>query len=262
MPEWLLLKDEYIPLKDKDAFINKSILSLLKVLSKFRKQTEYRRNIIGVNSLLKFISTMILIIFLSLSQSAAFVYLTIVCLLVVINFLSTEEIKSILKVSLVVTVFTFIILLPSVFMGYGNNTVMITLKVLASVTAVNILAATTQWNDLIGNLKIFHIPDMFIFVLDTTIKYILVLGDFSLNMIYALKIRSVGKSTNKNSSLSGIVGTMFLKSKEMSEEMYGAMECRGFTGEYRVYKKIKFKVADYVCILMNIMFISIYFYLR
>ncbi|MBK1811095.1 energy-coupling factor transporter transmembrane protein EcfT [Clostridium sp. YIM B02505] len=260
MPEWLLKKDNYIPEKDKDAFINKSILSILGVLTRFRLQTEARANKFGINAVLKVVTTFILIIFVSLTKNFSFVLISGVFLLVLINFLSINEIKYILKISFVVAIFTLIILLPSVFLGYGNNTLMITLKVLISVAFVNILACITQWNDLIRALKIFHVPDMFIFVLDITIKYIIVLGEFSLNMIYALKLRSVGKSNNKSTSLSGIVGTMFIKSKEVAEEMYGAMECRGFTGEYKVYNKFKFCLADYICIIVNVIFITIYFY--
>ncbi len=32
MPEWLLKKDNYIPLEEKNTFINKSILTILKML--------------------------------------------------------------------------------------------------------------------------------------------------------------------------------------------------------------------------------------
>ena len=32
---------------------------------------------------------------------------------------------------------------------------------------------------------------------------------------------------------------MFMTSKEMAEDMYAAMECRGFTGQYRVHNKFK-----------------------
>ncbi|GKX65879.1 cobalt permease [Clostridium sp. TW13] len=258
MPEWLLEKDNYTPLKEKNSFIDKSIISLLNVLTRFRGKT--KQNKFTINAAVKLISTLILIVFVSLAKNLTFVIIANVFILVVINFLSINEIKHILKVSLIVTAFSFILLLPSIFFGYGSNAVMITLKILVSVASVNILACTTQWNDLIMTLKLFKVPDVFIFVLDITIKYILVLGEFSLNMIYALKLRSVGKSKNKSTALSGVLGTMFIKSKEMSEEMYGAMECRGFTGEYKVYKKFKMKLQDYVCIIANAVFIIIYFY--
>ena len=68
--------------------------------------------------------------------------------------------------------------------------------------------------------------------LDITLKYIVLLGDVCLDMLTALKLRSVGKNREKGKSLSGVLGVTFLKSREMSEEMYGAMTCRGFEGEY------------------------------
>lgn len=261
MPEWLLKKDDYIPLKDKNAFIDKSILSILEMLTRFRMQTEYKARKFAINALMKLITTLIIITFLSLTKNFIFVLIVNVVLLVIINFLTTDEIKYVIKMGFLITIFTFIILLPSVFMGYGNNSLMIILKVFASVSFVNILACTTQWNELIAALKVFHVPDIFIFVLDITIKYIIVLGEFALNMVYSLKLRSVGRSKSKSTSLGGIIGTMFLKSKEMADEMYGAMECRGFTGEYKIYKKFKFKLADYICILFDIIFVLTYFLL-
>lgn len=260
MPEWLLKKDNYIPLKDKNAFIDKSILSIFKVLSRFRQQTRLGSARFGINPLTKLISTLTLIIFVSLSRNFHFILIVNVFILVLINFLSIREIKYVVKASFAAAIFTFVILLPSIFLGYGNNTLMITLKVLISVASVSILTCTTHWNELIIALKIFRIPDMFIFVLDITIKYIIILGEFSLSMIYALKLRSVGRNDNKNTALSGIVGTMFIKSKEMAEEMYGAMESRGFTGTYKVYTKFKFKLVDYICITLNLNFICAYFY--
>ncbi|MDF2502828.1 energy-coupling factor transporter transmembrane component T [Clostridium sp.] len=260
MPEWLLKKDSYTPEKDKNTFIHKSILSLLGVILKFRYNTKSIENRLRANALTKLISTLILIVFVSLSKSFTFVVIADVYLLVVINLLNIGQIRHVLRVSVGMGIFTFIILLPSIFGGYGNNSLMIALKVLFSVSFVNILACTTAWTEIIASLKAFRIPDMFIFILDITIKYIIVLGEFSLNMVYALKLRSIGRSKNKNLALSGIIGTMFIKSKDMSEEMYSAMECRGFTGEYKIYKKFKFKTADYICIILDIIFILAYFY--
>jgi len=87
------------------------------------------------------------------------------------------------------------------------------------------------------------------------------LGEFSLEMLYALKLRSVGKNRKKYTSLGGVGGTLFIKSREMSEEMYSAMECRGFTGEYHIYDKFKFRLADLIYVLINagIVYTFIYF---
>jgi len=260
MPEWLLKKDDYVPTTEKSTFINKSILSILKMLTKLKYNAKYKYNRFGINTVTKFISAIIIIILVALSRSLAFIIIVDVYLLLIISLLKAEEILHIIKMAVVITVFTLIILLPSFIMGNANNSILIVIKTLTTVTAVNVTSTITQWNDITKTLKLFFIPDIFILVLDITIKYIVVFGEFSLNMLYALKLRSVGKNKNKTTSLSGIIGTMFIKSKEMAEEMYGAMECRGFTGEYKLYSKYKFRQNDMLCFIINIGLIASYFY--
>ena len=260
MPEWLLKDEEYFPQLDRDTFINKSILSLLKVLSKIRAQNSYRSSKLSVNAALKVAFTFLLIVLLSVATNSIFVIIINVYVLLQLCLLKAEEIIKIFKASFVAVVFTFIILLPSILGGNVHNSIILTLKVCASVTAVNILSFTTQWSSITSAFKRFFVPDIFILVLDITIKYIVLLGEFSLNMLYSLKLRSVGKNNNKNASLSGIAGTMFIKSKEMAEDMYTAMECRGFTGEYRIYNKFKFTFIDFVYIIINMMMIPTFVY--
>jgi cobalt/nickel transport system permease protein len=75
-----------------------------------------------------------------------------------------------------------------------------------------------------------------------------------------LKLRSVGRNKEKYTSVSGVAGTMFIKSKEMSEEMYEAMECRGFTGEYKRAKLNKPGLWDVLFILLVVLIILTYFW--
>jgi cobalt/nickel transport system permease protein len=260
MPDWLLKKDNYIPQNERDAFINKSILSILSILTKFRMQTEHKSNKFGINAAFKVLSALIVIVFVSLSKNSSFIIMIDVFLLLVVSLLNADEILHIIKIGTVASVFTFIILIPSILMGNINNSFLIVLKVLATVTIINITSCTTRWNDIIAALKMLFIPDIFIFVLDITMKYIVIFGEFSLNMLYALKLRSVGKSKGKSTSLSGIIGTLFLKSKEMSEEMYEAMECRGFTGEYKRAKLNKPGLWDVLFILLVVLIILTYFW--
>lgn len=262
MPEWLLKEENYIPQSDKDTFVNKSILSLLSLLSRIRTQSGYRTERFHVSAVLKVAFTIFLILLLSISRSFTFVIMINVYLLLVLSMMRGDEILKILSTSFVVALFTFIILVPAAFSGNYYSMVMITPKVFATVTAVNILSHSTQWNSITGAVKTFFIPDIFILVLDITIKYIMLLGEFSLNMLYSLKLRSVGKNKYKYASLSGVAGTMFIKSKEMAEDMYAAMECRGFTGEYRIYKRFKFTFTDLIYIMINTVIFFTFFYLR
>jgi cobalt/nickel transport system permease protein len=261
MPEWLLKDENYIPKSDKDTFIKKSILSVMGVVARIRTQSVYKTDKFYINAAFKVAFTLMLITLLSISRSFAFVISINVYLLVILSLMKAEEIIKILRVSFIMALFTFVVLLPAVFWGNSYSCIMITSKVFASVTAVNILSHSTRWNSITIALKRFFVPDIFILVLDITIKYIVMLGDFSIDMLYSLKLRSVGKNKSKCTSLSGIAGTMFIKSKEMAEDMYSAMECRGFTGEYHIYNKFKFTFADFIYIIINIGLIFAFVYL-
>ncbi|MFD3155781.1 energy-coupling factor transporter transmembrane component T [Haloimpatiens sp. FM7330] len=258
--DWLMKKDEYVPIDDKDRFIDKTIAGILKILSRIKRERRYSEGVIyKLNPSLKLIFTILIIVFLSMSRSFFYVFLVDTYFLLILSLLEGEEIKKILAVSVIIPLFTLIMLLPSIFMGNVQNSMLLLLKVAGTVISINILSYTTKWHHITKALKKFFIPDIFIFVFDITIKYIYVLGEFALEMFYALKIRSVGKNNNKYISLSRIMGNLFLKSKNMGDEMYSAMECRGFTGNYNSYSKFKMRFKDVLYCIVNIIIILLYF---
>ena len=55
------------------------------------------------------------------------------------------------------------------------------------------------------------------------------------------------------------MGNLFFKTKSMGEDMYSAMECRGFTGEYVSYKKFRFTLKDAIYLIITIAIIVIFF---
>ena len=258
----MLRGEEYLPPKGKDPFIDKSILALFRLIARFRSQDSGRQVSFGVNAFFKLLFTLMLVLLISLSRDFAFILIAATYLLLALMLMPGKKLRSILTVSIIAALISFLVMLPSVFYANHYSVVMLPVKVFLTVAAVNLLAHTSKWNELIGAIKWFHVPDIFIFVLDITINYIMMLGEFTLEMMFALRLRSVGKNRNKTSSLSGIAGTMFLKSREMAEEMQGAMECRGFTGEYRAIGKFRFSPADAVYILINAALLSAFILLR
>ena len=147
-------------------------------------------------------------------------------------------------------------------MGNPQTLANITARVYVSVTLVGILSAGTSWNKLTGSMRTFHIPDIFIFTLDITLKYIAVLGEICMEILTSLRLRSVGQNRKKAQSFSGILGISFLKSREMAEEMYASMCCRGFTGEYSIGQKYKIRVTDIFYILVTVGCVGLFFYLN
>lgn len=260
MPEWLLKNENYIPKADKDTFINKSILSVFKLISRIKMQDSVIQPKLSINVSLNVFFTFVLLLMMALTRSFIFVIIVNVYLLLILSMTDADRLVKILKMALGVTIFTAVIMLPAFLWGNGYSSIMITSKVFATITAMGLLSYTAKWSAITEALKRFHVPDIFILILDIAIKYMYMLGEFSLNMLYALKLRSVGKNSNKYTSVAGIAGTMFLQSKEMAEDMYRAMECRGFSGEYHVHNKSKLKWPDYLYIAINIGFIILFIY--
>lgn len=123
---------------------------------------------------------------------------------------------------------------------------------------MNLLSHNTKWSEISKSLKLLFIPDIFIWIIDITIKYIVLLGEHSINLLYALKLRAIGITSNKYNSLTGIMGNLFIKSYKASEEMFYAMECRGFVGEYTTKVNLKLKKVDYVYLVINIFLIGLF----
>lgn len=262
MGDWLLKKDNYIPEDDSDKFIDKSIFSILKVLSLIKRRNKLKAGFMyRINPVAKLIFMVLNIIFLSLSRNFMYVLAVDIYFLILLSSLDADEIKNILVLSMIVPIFTIIMLIPSILMGNVMNSIMIILKILGTIIIVNIFSCTTKWSYITRSLKVFFIPDIFILVFDITIKYIYILGQFALNMFYSLRIKSVGKNNKKYSSIPKIMGSLFLKSNEMGEEMYSAMECRGFTGEYRNFSKFKFTMMDFLYCTCSVLIVMLYFYM-
>jgi cobalt/nickel transport system permease protein len=258
----MLRSEGYLPPKGKDSFINKSILALFRLLAKYRSQDGGKQIGFGVNAFFKLLFTLMLVLLISLSRDFAFILVAITYLLLVLMLMPAKKLRNIITVSIIAALISFLVMLPGIFYGNNYSVIILPVKVFLTVAAVNLLAHTSKWNELIGAIKWFHVPDIFIFVFDITIKYIMMLAEFTLEMMFALRLRSVGKNRNKTSSLSGVAGTMFVKSREMAEEMQGAMECRGFTGEYKAARKFRFSPADAVYILINAVLLSVFILLR
>jgi cobalt/nickel transport system permease protein len=262
VPEWLLKDQCYLPRTDREAFIDRSILSFLGVLSKGRPRGGKEEGRVRMDPLVKVLSVFLVILLVALARSPFFFALAGTGLLVVLSLQSAARIAIVLKTSLAVGVFTVLILLPSAFWGFGSSLVLITVKVLISVASVKLVSTTTEWASISGAFKRLGAPDLFILVFDIALKYITLLGEFALAMLYALKLRSVGKNTGKTASLSGIAGTLFLKSKEMAEDMYAAMECRGFSGEYRAGRRLRLGFLDVALGLSVALLVVAFFFSR
>jgi cobalt/nickel transport system permease protein len=245
-PQWLLEKGDYDPPPDRDRFLDRSIVSFLRLLSVMRPKGAWRGTETRFNPGVLFASVFVFVLLLSLSRSPFFMLFAAALLLPILAAARGERILAVLKVSIPAAALTSLIMLPSALWGNAGGAVTIVVKVFLSVTAVKLFSETAGWGRISRVLASLRAPALLVLVLDLTFRYVALLGGLSLSMLHALKLRSVGRNADKTASLSGIAGVLFLKSRLMAEDAYAAMECRCFTGRLAAGSAPALRIIDAV----------------
>ncbi len=261
LPSWMCESEAYEPNIDKDGFITKSAQAILGVLAKLKWNAGKDRRFSASPSL-KLCYTFLFILLTACSKNYLFSLIMVAGTILALASYPASAMKQILSGTIGAVLFSIFILLPAVFMGNPQILLTIGTKVFLSVTLIGMLSAGTAWNKLTASLRAFHIPDIFIFTLYITLKYIAVLGEICMEILTSLRLRSIGQNKKKAKAFSGILGISFLKSREMADEMYAAMCCRGFVGEYKTGRKYAFRKQDIFYIFSMIAVVGLFVYLE
>ena len=235
LPEWMRETDHYdVPPKDGGTFVIKTIQTIGKIMSRLKIQAGHEKKR-HFPAMVKLFAMVLLIIVTSVCQDRV-VLLAIAAVL--LGYLCTWPAKGlwgVLKPPVAAAALTFVLLIPAMLMnpaGISNNLVVVG-KVFLCVTMVTIFNHTTQWNHVTLALRKLHVPGVFVFTLDITLKYIVLLGNLMQDLLTSMQLRAIGKHDKKYSSIGGVMGVTFIRGTEMNEQMYEAMRCRGFTDDYR-----------------------------
>jgi cobalt/nickel transport system permease protein len=207
------------------------------------------------------------ILLVALSRNMAFVEVILAAELVRLAMKPPAVVRAGVKRIIFPVLFTMLIMLPSVFLGHPKTMLTITIKVLTSLLVLVVLNADVEWREMTAALETLHMPGLFIMTIDMTVRFLAVLGRYANSMIEAVNLRTVTDKNNMSNdkrrlaSAGGVMGTTFLVSQRMQGEMAEAMECRGFTGQYRSYSRRKFKGIDAAYLLIAPVLIALYWYL-
>ncbi len=116
-----------------------------------------------------------------------------------------------------------------------------------------LLLLTTRWSQITGALAVMHVPLLFISILNMAYRYIFVMSAAAGNMMEARFLRTTGSlSTQDNRRFMGhSAALLFLKSHFLSQEIYDAMCCRGFTGKPVSLQTMKISGKDILFLINN-----------
>lgn len=242
LPAWLQEHARYEPLADRDRFLQKNALKLAALLARVKAQrggledasrlSFLDRTLLSVDVSLRLGGIVALVLCTALARNMFFVYLMLGIVLVILACKRADALAETIKPALAAAGFAALVTIPAIFLGQPTSCVRISLKVFVTVSLLSHLSHGVAWNQLVGGLRFYRVPQLVVCVLDMALKYIVLLGEVASHVLDALRLRSVGRNQQKSAAASNVLGTTFLKAHDYGEEMYEAMECRGFTGDY------------------------------
>jgi len=118
-------------------------------------------------------------------------------------------------------------------------------KAWLSALSMALLSSTTRFPELLKGLGRLGLPKVMVMMLSFMYRYIFVLADEAMRMGQAKESRSSGGGLAwQIKAVGNLIGTLFIRTYERAERVYGAMLARGFDGEIRTLSSLRFGRAD------------------
>lgn len=250
IPEWLKKEENYSADKEKSTFLSRSILTIGAALTRFQKIRNDEEKPEAVVFLLFVILNILL---MSLSRNMLFTYILLALLIIRMCMMKEKDLAYVIHYSVRAFLISCLLLCPSIFFSHGRTMLTVSIKVFVSTSSLCMFNLSYSTSEITSCFKALHVPDVFIFTMDTTFRYIVLLSRSCEEILNALKCRLIGKSKKRDTSVTNVAGMIYVRSVHHSEEMFDAMKCRGFTGEYYNHMKFHMHKYDWFCILIMIM---------
>jgi energy-coupling factor transporter transmembrane protein EcfT len=124
---------------------------------------------------------------------------------------------------------------------------LLTLRVLNSLSVSFLILYTTPFAEIVKALKVFRVPDTFLIIISMTYKYIFTFAHIVSDMYLAKKARLACGNGRKEARewIVGRIAYVFKKTQIECEEVFKAMNARGFSGEIRLYHHRKVTGKDW-----------------
>jgi cobalt/nickel transport system permease protein len=125
----------------------------------------------------------------------------------------------------------------------------ILVKFALTISAALLLIATTSFPGICRGLRRLGLPALFVSTLLFLYRYLFVLAEEAMRVVRARDMRSFGKGVTGVRVFVRIVGTLFLRTVERAERIYGAMLARGFRGDLPSMRREALRPSDAVFML-------------
>lgn len=173
------------------------------------------------------------------------------------------------RVWLVALGFTGIIAIPALFITPGpplgkfasmtstglRSAILLITRVETAATLTTLLVLTTPWNYLLKALRALKLPAEVVTVLAMTHRYIFLLIESANQMFESRQSRMVGvlSSAEQRRMTARTAGVLLSKSIELSQDVYLAMQSRGFRGEVHALAGSRMTAHDFAALALAIL---------
>ncbi len=169
-----------------------------------------------------------------------------------------------LRVWIVVLAFTGIIALPALFLTPGDAlisapgvtrqglyaAVMLVARVETAVTLTTILVLCTPWAQILKSLRSLHLPREIVMMLAMAYRYIFLLAETANQMFESRESRRVGvlRGPEQRRMVGQTAGVLMSKSMDLSQEVFLAMQSRGYRGDVLIVAEQHMQAGDFVAL--------------
>ena len=131
---------------------------------------------------------------------------------------------------------------------------LLVLRVETIATLAMLLIVTTAWTEVLRGLRGVGIPSVVVVIVSMTYRQLFILLQRAQEMFVAARSRTLGEvraSTSRRLALAS-AGSLLSRSMQTSEDVYLAMQSRGFTGEVRTLDEPALRAIDLLVIVASL----------
>jgi len=131
------------------------------------------------------------------------------------------------------------------------------IRFVLTVGAALILITTTSFPGICNALDRLRVPRVFVVQLMFLYRFVFVLTEEALRIVRARSIRSLGEKGLSLKLFVQIMGVLFLRTVDRAERVYWAMCNRGFDGEIRTLRRLRFTGGDTAFVLVSVLLVAV-----
>ncbi len=121
------------------------------------------------------------------------------------------------------------------------------LRVETAATLCVLLVLTTPWNHVLKTLRVLHVPAVMVTILGMTYRYLFLVLQSAHDMFESRRSRMIGELTGRERRRVAVssAGVLMSKTFDLSNEVYLAMQSRGYRGDVPTLDEFQVRALDW-----------------